>query len=345
VITDDFYSDKYEQYEEQFNPINTDRQARRKRKPRANHTPKKSDSQIITEIADTVGLEGGFTTTYQPARHEAEWLLSSLRTFYDQEFISDVLTQVKGGKEANVYCCAADSATGETWLAAKVYRPRRFRNLRNDAMYREGREVLTPDGHAVKKNEYRVMRAIGKKTAFGEQVQHTSWLMHEYTTLERLYQAGAAVPRPIGAGENAILMSYIGDAQRAAHTLHEVDLAPDEAEPLFREVLRNIELMLQQDLIHGDLSAYNILYSEGEITLIDFPQVVNGQANPKAHFILQRDIQRVCEYFARQGVQVDPTAIMDDLWLRYFALDPQDQAADESTYNVEDDTSMEELEQ
>ena len=32
--------------------------------------------------------------------------------------------------------------------------------------------------------------------------------MHEYTTLERLYQAGAAVPQPIAAAENAILMSY-----------------------------------------------------------------------------------------------------------------------------------------
>jgi RIO kinase 1 len=169
--------------------------------------------------------------------------------------------------------------------------------------------------------------------------------MHEYTTLERLYQVGAAVPRPIGAGENAILMSYIGDGRRAAPTLHEVDLTPNEAEPLFCEVLRNIELMLQQDLIHGDLSAYNILYVDGRITLIDFPQVVNGQANPRARFILNRDIQRVCEYFTGQGVQVDPAAIMNDLWQRYFALDPQDQAADESRTDFaeeEDDDLAEE---
>ena len=337
MITDDFYTDKYEQYEEQFNPINTDRQARRKRKPRVTHTPKKSDSEIIIEIADTVGLEGGFTTTYQPARHEAEWLLGSLRTFYDQGLISDVLTQVKGGKEANVYCCKADPATGAELLAAKVYRPRKFRNLRNDAMYRQGREILTPDGHPVKKNEYRVMRAIGKKTAFGVQVQHTSWLMHEYNTLEQLHRAGAAVPRPIGASENAILMSYIGTGQQAAAALNEIDLSPDEAASLFAEVLRNIELMLQHNLIHGDLSAYNILYQAGEITLIDFPQVVNGESNPKARFILQRDIQRVCEYFARQGVVSNPAAVLNDLWSRYLALDPQNQAADDSRTEFEED--------
>jgi RIO kinase 1 len=338
VISNDYdHFDKYEHYEELFNPLRTDRQARRKRKPNVNHRPKKSDEQIITEIADTIGLEGGFETTYRPARYEQGWLLGSLRTFYDQALIRDVLSQVRGGKEASVYCCEADLTTGTDLLAAKVYRPRQFRQLRNDAMYREGREILTPDGHPVKKNEYRVMRAMGKKSAFGEQVQHTSWLMHEYTSLERLHRAGAAVPKPIAASENAILMQYIGDARLAAPTLNEVDLDPEEAKVLFEEVLRNIELLLQRDLIHGDLSAYNILYWQGNITLIDFPQVVNGRNNPQAHFILKRDIERVCAYFIRQGVPCQPGAIMDNLWSRYLAIDPEDQVADESRLNLEED--------
>jgi RIO kinase 1 len=108
-----------------------------------------------------------------------------------------------------------------------------------------------------------------------------------------------------------------------------VDLEPQEASSLFQEVLRNIDLMLQHDLIHGDLSAYNILYWEGEITLIDFPQVVNLHANSKARFILQRDIQRICEYFSQQGVEDDPAAIMDGFWRRYVGEpDPEDLAAD-----------------
>ena len=44
------------------------------------------------------------------------------------------------------------------------------------------------------------MRAVGKKTAFGVQVQHTSWLMHEYTTLDRIHRAGGAVPEPVLEG-------------------------------------------------------------------------------------------------------------------------------------------------
>ena len=269
--------------------------------------------RALAEVTDDAE-EDGFETTYRPSRHEAGWLLSSLRPFREQRLISDVLALVKGGKEASVYRCrAGESADGETLLAAKVYRPRKFRNLRNDAMYREGREILTEDGNPVKRSDHRILRALGKKTAFGEQVKHTSWLMHEYTALERLHHAGAAVPRPLGAGENAVLMTYQGDAAMAAPPLSEVDLHPDEAAPLFEEIRRNIALMLRHGLIHGDLSPYNILYWDGRITLIDFPQVTNCHANPNARFLLERDITRVCEYFARQGVRHDPAAVLDEL--------------------------------
>ena len=331
-MNDDMDSDQYERYAEQFDPAWGDELARPGHKLRAKTTPKKSRSQIVGELAEPVGLEAGFVTTYQPARYEEEWLKSSLRMFYEEHLIHDVLAQVKGGKEASVYRCAADhgadrilAATHGTnahggksgLLAAKVYRPRMFRNLRNDHIYREGRAFLTADGRPVKKTDHRIMRAIGKKTAFGAQVQHTSWLMHEYTTMERLYRAGAAVPLPIAFAENAILMGYYGDERRAAPTLNEVRLTRSEAAPLFQEVLRNIELLLQHNLIHGDLSAYNILYWQGRVVIIDFPQITDLRSNSKADTILQRDIIRVCEYFARQGVPSEPAAIMSDLWGRY----------------------------
>jgi serine/threonine-protein kinase RIO1 len=70
-------------------------------------------------------------------------------------------------------------------------------------------------------------------------------------------------------------------------------------------------------MIHGDLSPYNILYWEGEITLIDFPQVTNSQNNPQADFILRRDIERVCEYFQKQGVKCNANAIFTNFWEKY----------------------------
>jgi RIO kinase 1 len=314
--------DDLEYYSSLFDPLYTDRRARRKRKPEPVHVPKKLESDVVAELADSAGAdaiewEGGFKTTYQPGRHEAVWLLDSLRGFYHEALITDILAQVKGGKEASVYRCAAHPSIGEPYLAAKVYRPRMFRTMRNDVQYRRGRQVLTGDGRPVKKTDHRVMRAIGKKTAFGVQVMHTSWLMHEYTTMEGLYRAGAAVPRPVASAENAILMGYYGDGVRGAPTLNEISLDRDEAERLFREVLRNVELFLQRELIHGDLSAYNILYWEGAITVIDFPQVVDCSTNREAYSLLERDLRRVCDYFQRQGVRTEHQALLDELWLRY----------------------------
>src|SRR5690606_15411808 len=152
------------------------------------------------------------------------------------------------------------------------------------------------------------------KSAFGQQVSHTSWLMYEYTTMQRLYAAGASVPRPVASGENAILMSYHGDENMAAPLLSEVSMERDEAEALFQEVLRNIRLFLEHDLVHGDLSAYNILYWEGEVTIIDFPQVVNCYANRNAYSILKRDIERICQYFGSQGAKHNPSEILHELW-------------------------------
>jgi RIO kinase 1 len=304
-VTDDYTDDYYDKYAY----LEEDTPGRPPRKVPHRSAP--------TEVAESPPTDSSLQTTYKPSRFEEEWLLSSLGPFYGQGLISDILTNVKGGKEATVYCCQAGPEVGRNLLAAKVYRPRRFRNLRNDAMYREGRAVLTADGRPVKSTDHRIMRALGKKTEFGMQVQHTSWLMYEYTTLESLYRAGAAVPQPFAAGENAILMGYEGDVHTPAPTLSQISLDKEEAEVLLAEVVRNVELLLQQGFIHGDLSAYNILYWEGKITLIDFPQVTSLQGNQNAPFILQRDLARVFAYFARQGVPCDPEAVMAKLWRRY----------------------------
>ncbi len=212
---------------------------------------------------------------------------------------------------------AGRTPLGVEYLAAKVYRPRRFRNLRNDKMYREGRALLLAGGSEVKANERRIVHAVQKRTEFGLQVAHSSWLMYEYTTLEKLHRAGAHTPKPFAVSDNAILMQYIGDGTRAAPTLHGLRPGPSEARRLFDIVLEDVERMLQIGVVHGDLSAYNILYWEGEITLIDFPQVTDIYANAHARRILQRDLQRLCNYFAGCGVRCNADDLAAALWQRY----------------------------
>lgn len=339
------YLNDFDDFDEQYDPVSSDRKARRKRKPRVNPKDRPTRREAAANVADLAGLEGGFETTYQPSRYEEGWLLQSLRPFYEMALITDVLAVVKGGKEASVYRCAGHPDAGLTHVAAKVYRPRMFRNLRKDHVYRQGREILTPDGRPVGLRGDKIAHAIRKKTAFGQRAAHTSWLMYEYTTLQRLYDAGAAVPEPIGAGENAILMGYVGDEYSPAPTLHEVTLEPGEVAPLFDAVLHNIDLMLQQGIIHGDLSAFNILYWAGEITLIDFPQVVNARSNEQAHTILGRDITRICDYFAGYGLRRDPERLLNQFWRSYVGRTPNEQRLEDARFlpEPEDDDEDDEI--
>ncbi|MBN1657122.1 MAG: hypothetical protein JXA93_01910 [Anaerolineae bacterium] len=332
MFGDDVYLDEYEQYEEMFDPhVAVATRWRRK----ADHKPKKTRDEILAALTDDLtDVELGFETTYKPSKYESGWLLQSLYTFYDEGLISDVLALVKGGKEASVYVCRAHPATGYDLLAAKVYRPRMFRNLRNDALYRQGREILGADGNPAGRETGHIERAMRHHTAFGMQAGHTSWLMHEFNAMKRLHTAGGDVPRPIHAADNAVLMTYHGEVGSPAPTMNTVSLDLEEADRLLRRVLHNVHLLLQQDLVHGDLSAYNILYwapngPPGEMTIIDFPQVVNLRGNPKARLILERDIERVCDYFRAQGLRPNARTIADRMWRRYMGeMDPEDLAAD-----------------
>jgi RIO kinase 1 len=295
-------------------------EAEEKRGPRTTRQAGQSEYVVLDEMAqyghlDEVAAQAVFSPTYSGSHHERLWILDALGPFYDKRVVADVLRQVRGGKEATVYCCAAGPETGLELLAAKIYRPRMFRNLRNDARYREGRAVLDEDGKA--ERGARAMRAVQKGTAFGKALMHYAWVEWEYATLRRLHEAGADVPRPLASGTNVILMEYVGDAQAAAPTLNGVRLPPSEAQPLFERLLHNVDLMLSCERVHGDLSAYNVLYWEGQVKIIDFPQAVNAFMHPEGRAIFQRDVERLCQYFAPYGLTQDPVRLADDLWRQH----------------------------
>ncbi len=260
----------------------------------------------------TLQEEENFKMTYKASRHEAIWLEDSLQDFFTQKWFDDVLRIVKGGKEASVYLCQGNQTTGAEFLAAKVYRPRRFRNLRNDWLYREGRTNLDESGREI--HNKGMLHAIEKRTEYGRELLHTAWLEHEYQSLLALYEAGADVPRPFASSANAILMEYYGDAIMGAPTLNDVNLSAREASSLFERVLHNIDVMLSLNLVHGDLSAFNILYWDGGIILIDFPQTIHPDENQSAFNIFQRDVMRVCEYFNKFGIRENGHKLASQLW-------------------------------
>ncbi|HSO27739.1 MAG TPA: RIO1 family regulatory kinase/ATPase [Anaerolineales bacterium] len=272
-----------------------------------------------TGLAADAAAEQEFAFSYQASRHERQWIDDSLGSFYHGQVITDILRQIKGGKEASVYLCAANpdlQPDRSPYLAAKVYRPRRFRSLKNDHLYREGRANLDADGNPITNDG--MLHAIRKRTEYGRQLLHTSWIEYEYQTLMRLAAAGLDVPAPLGRGDNAILMAYIGSEDMAAPTLNSVTLPPAEARLHFERLVHNLDQMLALRVVHADLSPFNILYWEGEITLIDFPQAIDPLVNRSALNIFERDVRRVCEYFEPLGgLALQPRRLARDLWRKY----------------------------
>ena len=86
---------------------------------------------------------------------------------------------------------------------------------------------------------------------------------------------------------------------------------------VWERLLWNVELFLASNVVHGDLSPYNVLVWEDEIRIIDFPQRVDPRQNPNAETLLRRDLGVLATHFTRLGVEADADAIADDLWMRF----------------------------
>ena len=79
--------------------------------------------------------------------------------------------------------------------------------------------------------------------------------------------------------------------------------------------------MLFNDVVHGDLSPYNVLVWEGRLTVIDLPQAVDPRKNSHAEAFLRRDLERMGTYFERYGVDAPMAEIASDLWTGWTFAD------------------------
>ena len=273
---------------------------------------------LLKEAASSSVEADVFAPTYHGSRHEQEMILGSFESFYLDHLIADVLRVVKAGKEATVYCCKANPQAGVKLLAGKIYRPRMFRNLKDDTAYRIGTQMRDTEGKVLRKA--REQRAVAKRSKVGLDMLHNAWLSNELGVMTKLHAAGAIVPKPFASNENAILMEYLGDEKQAAPALGGVVLQVREAHRMFQLILDNIKLMLANNVVHGDLSAFNILYHQEQARIIDFPQAMNPFGNPNAFKFYCRDVERVCDYFERYGIDPDPLGLAQSMWQEVMGI-------------------------
>jgi len=209
-----------------------------------------------------------------------------------------------------------------------LYRLINKNDITVESMLEEGKEAVILSGIAKQKEwvvikVYRVeacdfkkmwvylvgdprFKNIGKRTQKVVKI----WCQREFKNMKVAQEAGVNSPKPLAIQDNVLIMSFIGDNGILAPRL--IDVIPDDPESLYKMVLENLKKLVNAGLIHGDLSAYNILLW-GEPYFIDFSHGTTLKTQ-NALEMLKRDIKNINSYFSKLNVAVkDSEDIFKDL--------------------------------
>jgi RIO kinase 1 len=255
---------------------------------------------------------------HDPRRAAPAWLTDGRTAVVDE-----VLGLLKTGKEAEVFIVERRRADGtqRVLLAHKRYRPMnvgkgeleglgftRARTFTNDVVYHEGRRLRYS----------RDQRAVERMTDYGKRLLAERWPGQELETLEQAFDAGATVPYPVEFTGDGMLMQLIGDELGAAPRLVNARLTPEELLRAYDQLLEELRLLTRAGLVHADLSAFNVLWWQDRLWLIDFPQAVDLVTNPHGFDLLHHDVTTMCSWFARHGVDRDPEEVFAALLAEAF---------------------------
>ena len=193
------------------------------------------------------------------------------------------------GKEATIFRARA----GEKELALKIYRI-------STSNFNSMQDYLQGDP--------RFSSVRGTKRAIV-----SAWTRKEFRNLSRAEEVGIPVPHPIAMKENILVMDLIAVDGQAAPTLKEVDLTQEEARAVYERIVEYISLLYNRaQLVHADLSEFNILYHQGRPVIIDMGQSVTLD-HPQARRFLERDIANVAHFFRKRYGIGSPEEIWNKL--------------------------------
>lgn len=226
---------------------------------------------------------------------------AGLQALIDDGVIDEVLRPLKSGKEASVYVVRS----GTEVRCAKVYKDMAQRSFQQRVQYQEGRKVRGS----------RQARAMGKATKFGRKEAEAAWKSAEVDALYQLAAAGVRVPRPYGYFGGVLVMELVADADGyAAPRLGEVALSAQTARGYHRFLVGQVARMLCAGLIHGDLSAYNVLVAADGPVIIDLPQVISAAGNNAARTMLRRDVGNITICLSRFAPELLDTHYAEEMW-------------------------------
>jgi RIO kinase 1 len=208
---------------------------------------------------------------------------STLMVIYDfmnRGVIGEIHGVVSAGKESRVYW-AKDNEGHE--LAVKIY-------LTTSAEFRKGMLAYI-EGDPRFKGVKRDTRSL-----------IFTWARKEFRNLEQARRAKVRVPKPITVRNNVLIMEFIGENGVSAPSLKEVH--PKNPSKIYEALLNSLQKLYRDaELVHGDLSEYNVMIWRGRPVIFDVSQAVS-LSHPMADFLLRRDLTNLNKFFSRLSVNV-----------------------------------------
>ena len=140
------------------------------------------------------------------------------------------------------------------------------------------------------KDDHRFKGRIGNQTA--RKTVHL-WAEKEMHNLNRLRNAGVACPEVVTLKKHVLVMSFIGENNKPAPKLKDAIMTDADYIVAYDQVVETMKTLFDKaELIHADLSEYNILWHQEQCYFIDVSQSVL-LAHENAFYFLMRDCGNV----------------------------------------------------
>ncbi len=214
-----------------------------------------------------------------------EFTKRNLFELQSRDVFEEPLIPIKVGKESNVFV----ARKGRKNIIIKIYR---LQNCDFNRMY----------DYIRKDPRYDYLKSHKRQIIF-------AWTQREFKNLHKAYAAKINVPKPLNFMQNILIEEMVGKGE-PANTLKDQD--PKNPKDFFDQTIVQIKKLYIAGLVHGDLSAFNILNDEEKPILIDFSQSTLTKT-PNCRELLRRDLENVCNHFKKLGLKNDPQEIYDQM--------------------------------
>ncbi len=133
-----------------------------------------------------------------------------------------------------------------------------------------------------------------------------AWAEREYRNLMIARDAGVKVPTPLARRNNALVLEMIGKDSPAPRLK---DKDPKDPKKFLDKLIREMRLLSDAGLVHGDLSEFNILNLDDAPVLIDFSQATVKKSQNYFE-LLERDCKNVARYFRKIGIKIETEELL-----------------------------------